>query len=80
MVTTPVKLTLEDYLTYDDGTDNRYELVRGKLVLMTPPSVRHLLIAKFIEGILDDEIARLNLPLVALKEAGVQTELDSSRL
>ena len=32
------KLTLEEYLNYDDGTDNRYELVNGELVLMPPES------------------------------------------
>ncbi len=30
----PKRLTLEDYLTYDDGTDTRYELVDGVLVAM----------------------------------------------
>lgn len=78
--TTTKRLTFEEYLAYDDGTDNRYELVRGRLVLMTPPTVRHLLIAKFIERVLDAEFNRLKLPLVALREAGVQTEVDSSRL
>jgi len=72
--------SFEEYLTYDEGTDNRYELVRGRLVLVTPPTVIHLLIAKFIERILDAEITRLKLPLVALREAGLQTEFDSSRL
>ncbi|MBD2325494.1 Uma2 family endonuclease [Alkalinema sp. FACHB-956] len=33
------KLTLEEYLTYDDGTDTRYELVDGELVEM-PPETR----------------------------------------
>jgi Uma2 family endonuclease len=27
MLKTPIILTFEEYLTYDDGTDNRYELV-----------------------------------------------------
>ena len=31
-------LTLEEYLAYDDGTDNRYELVDGKLTVMLPES------------------------------------------
>ena len=31
MTHTPLKLTFEQYLEYDDGTDNRYELqVVGK--------------------------------------------------
>lgn len=33
MTQTPVKLTFEEYLAYDDGTDNRYELVDGELVM-----------------------------------------------
>lgn len=36
MTQTPVKLTFEEYLTYDHGTDNRYELVDGRLVEMPP--------------------------------------------
>ena len=39
----------EEYLAYDDGTDNRYELVDGRLGLMNPPTFRHLLIADFIQ-------------------------------
>lgn len=73
-------LKFEEYLAYDDGTNNRYELLRGRLLLMTPPTVRHLLIAKLIERILDAEISRLKLALVTLREAGVQTEVDSVRL
>ncbi len=34
--TTQPKRTFEQYLTYDDGTDNRYELVRGLVLLMNP--------------------------------------------
>ncbi|MBW4444315.1 MAG: Uma2 family endonuclease [Plectolyngbya sp. WJT66-NPBG17] len=37
--TTPRKLTFEEYLEYDDGTDNRqYELVDGVLVALPPES------------------------------------------
>lgn len=35
----PKMLTFEEYLTYDDGTDIRYELVDGELVEM-PPETR----------------------------------------
>lgn len=28
------KMTLEEYLNYDDGTDTRYELVNGELIAM----------------------------------------------
>ncbi len=32
------KLTFEDYLNYDDGTENRYELVDGELVALPSES------------------------------------------
>ncbi|MEQ8957682.1 MAG: Uma2 family endonuclease, partial [Coleofasciculus sp. C2-GNP5-27] len=42
MTQTPVKnLTFEDYLSYDDGTDNIYELVDGKLVMVPLPTADH---------------------------------------
>ncbi|HEY9710557.1 MAG TPA: Uma2 family endonuclease, partial [Oculatellaceae cyanobacterium] len=42
MTQTPVKnLTFEQYLTYDDGTDNRYELVDGELVMVPLPTADH---------------------------------------
>ncbi|MBD1937038.1 Uma2 family endonuclease [Microcoleus sp. FACHB-68] len=72
--------TFAEYLVYDDGTDNRYELVEGKLTQMNPPTVKHLLIAKFIERVLDAEINRLGLPWLCLREAGVRTGYKKSRL
>ncbi|OUC13798.1 MAG: hypothetical protein B0A82_16005, partial [Alkalinema sp. CACIAM 70d] len=33
-IATPRRMSLEDYLNYDDGTDTRYELVDGVLVAM----------------------------------------------
>ncbi len=41
-------LTAEEYLTYDDGTDTRYELVNGKLVEMPPESNLNARIAAFL--------------------------------
>ncbi|NES20441.1 MAG: Uma2 family endonuclease [Symploca sp. SIO3E6] len=38
MTHTPVKLTFEQYLEYDDGTDNRYELFNGELLKLPPES------------------------------------------
>ncbi|MCC3475470.1 MAG: Uma2 family endonuclease [Microcoleus sp. PH2017_15_JOR_U_A] len=32
------KLTFEEYLTYEDDTDNRYELIDGELVTLPPES------------------------------------------
>ena len=45
----PSKLmTIEDYLSYDDGTDTRYELVNGELVTMPTESYGNINIAKFL--------------------------------
>jgi Uma2 family endonuclease len=38
MILTTQKFILEDYLTYDDGTENRYELVDGELIAMPTES------------------------------------------
>ena len=48
MTTTTALLTLKEYLAYDDGTDNRYELVDGKLIRMPPESDRNNLIALYL--------------------------------
>ncbi|MEH2047461.1 hypothetical protein [Nostoc sp.] len=39
-ITTP-KLAFEEYLKYDDGTDTRYKLVKGKLIPMSLESGQH---------------------------------------
>lgn len=74
------RLTFEDYLIYDDGTDNHYELVDGQLLLMNPPRVEHFLISKFLERQLDAEIERLSLPWLTFREVGVRTGFNKSRL
>jgi Uma2 family endonuclease len=74
------RMTLEEYLTYDDGTGTRYELVQGELVAITPPTWLHMAIAKFLERVFDREITRLGLPWEAFREPGQQTEESSARL
>jgi Uma2 family endonuclease len=81
MVTSPSStLSFAAYLTYDDGTDNRYELVDGLLTLMNPPSIEHFLITKFLEQTFDREIQRQALPWLTLREAGVRTGFSKSRI
>ncbi|MGJ5674120.1 MAG: Uma2 family endonuclease [Nostochopsis sp.] len=81
MVTTPAtKLSFEEYLSYDDGTGFYYELVDGSLELMNPPTIEHFLIAKLLEQVLDAEIKRLGLDWLCLREAGVRTGRNKSRL
>jgi Uma2 family endonuclease len=77
---TKTRFTFEEYLTYNDGTDNRYELVDGELVLMNPPTGRHALVILNLSAILMAEIRRLNLPWIALQMFGVRTTPRRSRL
>jgi Uma2 family endonuclease len=80
MVQIPTKrLTFEEYLTYNDGTENRYELFDGELVLMTP-TVGHTLIIKFLEKKFDAEIERLALAWIALRDTGIRTGAKVSRV
>jgi len=55
MTQTPVKLTFEQYLEYDDGTDNRYELCDGELIPMPPESGENIWIALWLR----DELVQL---------------------
>jgi Uma2 family endonuclease len=44
----PKRMSLEEYLAYDDGTDTRYELVDGVLVEMGNESKLNVQIAMFL--------------------------------
>ncbi|SKB15484.1 conserved hypothetical protein [Planktothrix sp. PCC 11201] len=80
MTQTPIKLTFEEYLTYDDGTDNRYELEDGVLIPMTPASPIHSDIIGFLFICFYQEIQRRNLDLkVKQGDVGIRTRLSRSR-
>ncbi|NER48469.1 MAG: Uma2 family endonuclease [Symploca sp. SIO1A3] len=73
MTHTPVKLTFEQYLEYDDGTDNRYELCDGELIPVPPESVLNgritrFLFAQFISLIGSDRVIPNVLELQVLGE------------
>ena len=53
------RLTIDDYLNYDSGTDISYELVNGELVPMTLGLGQHGEIADFINSSFRHEIKRL---------------------
>lgn len=78
--TTERLYTFEEYITYDEDPDNRYELVDGRLVLMNPPTFRYLLISDYIQDSFKTEIRRLSLPWLCFREAGVRTGWRKSRL
>lgn len=78
--TAKTKITFAEYLNYDDGTDNRYELEDGELILMNPPTFDHALIIRFLTQIFEAEITRLNLSWVTLHGIGVRTFINRSRI
>ncbi|NEU71048.1 Uma2 family endonuclease [Hassallia byssoidea VB512170] len=69
MTTTKQIVTFEQYLTYNDGTDTRYELERGELIPMSQPRGGHGEIMHFLERSFTTEIERLKLDWVARQAA-----------
>jgi len=55
------KLSFQDYLSHDDGTDNRYELVNGELIAMNQGTGKHGSVAEFIYEQFKGEAKRLKL-------------------
>ena len=74
------RMSFEEYIDICAHTDERYELVRGELVKMTPPTWAHVLIARLLERVFEAEIERLGYNWVPVRETGQRTDEDSSRL
>jgi Uma2 family endonuclease len=62
MTTTTQKFTFSEYLTYDDGTDTRYELVDGELIPMSLGTGRHGAISEFLHEQFREQIKQRELP------------------
>ena len=80
MVTSSQKLTFKEYLNYDDGTNKRYELVAGELLLMNPPAKRHFNITRLLIKLFEDEIRRQKLNVEVFAGIGVRTGIDRARI
>lgn len=65
--------TLDEFLAYDDGSDQRYELVDGELIPMPPETQGNLQIAKYL---LFEWAKYLPLQLIAL---GTELEVTGKR-
>jgi Uma2 family endonuclease len=66
MTTAIERLTFAEYLKYTDGTDRRYELVNGELIPMSLGTGQHGAIVKFLEKILEIQIANLSYDWIVL--------------
>ncbi|NEO41163.1 MAG: Uma2 family endonuclease [Moorea sp. SIOASIH] len=65
MTATTALLSLEDYLSYNDGTDRRYELVNGELIAMSQPKGQHGAITEFLNDQFRAEIQAQGLAWVS---------------
>ncbi|MBD1824580.1 Uma2 family endonuclease [Cyanobacteria bacterium FACHB-DQ100] len=63
------KLTFEEYLAYDDGTDTRYELVDGELIEMPPESQQNNDVAK---RIFFELLKHFPIGLIAYKDTEIE--------
>ena len=64
------RMSLDEFLAWDDGTDTRYELWGGGVVAMAPPMARHGLLALALGGEIRAAL-RARSPCRALSEAGI---------
>ncbi|MBW4485406.1 MAG: Uma2 family endonuclease [Tildeniella torsiva UHER 1998/13D] len=66
MTTTTQRLTLDEYLVRDDGSDRRYELINGELLPMSLGTGKHGAVIKRLEKIFDVEAERVQNTWIAL--------------
>jgi Uma2 family endonuclease len=71
MTNTQTQLSFEEYLTYDDGTDNRYELVDGELVMVPLPTGEHSDVIDFLSDTFKAEISKQGQPWIVKRDVGV---------
>lgn len=77
MTQTPtLNLTFEEYLTYDDGRDNRYELVDGELVMVPLPTADHSDAIDLLSDTFKAEISRQEIPWIVKRDVGVYTGIN----
>ncbi len=64
------RMTVDEFLDWDDGTDTRYELVGGFPLAMAPPSPGHGRLAARLGGLIDRALLQ-RLPCAVQSEAGI---------
>jgi Uma2 family endonuclease len=72
MATQPadLRMSLAEFLDWDDGTDSRYELIDGRVVAMAPPSPRHSALTGQLARLIGNALAP---PCRVFVEAGIVT-------
>jgi Uma2 family endonuclease len=64
------RMTLDEFLAWDDGTDIRYELVDGVPVAMAPPARAHGILRARLTAAIEGSL-RSRRPCTAQTEAGI---------
>jgi Uma2 family endonuclease len=64
------RMTVAEFLRWEDGTDTRYELLGGSPVAMTPPAIAHGILALRL-GARIDAALRSRPPCFGQSEAGI---------
>jgi Uma2 family endonuclease len=64
------RMTLAEFLRWEDGTDTRYELLGGRPVAMAPPAIAHGILALRL-GARIDAALRSRSPCFGQSEAGI---------
>jgi Uma2 family endonuclease len=64
------RMTLAEFLNWEDGTDTRYELLAGVPVAMAPPAVAHGMLAVRLTARVEAAL-RSRSPCFAQSEAGI---------
>ena len=83
MVTTSTKdrVSFEEYIRYDDGTNKHYELVDGQLIEMPPASFLHSDIIDLIADCFKAIARQYKLDIkIKTGDVGVRTGINSSRI
>ena len=72
MATQPadLRMSLAEFLDWDDGTDTRYELIDGRVVAMAPPNPRHSAMTRRLSRLIGNA---LKSPCEVYVEAGIVT-------
>jgi Uma2 family endonuclease len=65
------RMTVMEFLRWEDGTDRRYELLDGVPVATAPPAAAHRILSVRLGGLLDAAL-RKRRPCNAQSEAGIQ--------
>ena len=73
-------LTFEEYRVYQEESDVKYELYKGKLIAMPTATILHIKICEYLVYQLQRYLAAHNLDLVVKTGLGVRTDEDKSRI